>query len=77
MKLRKAVHMVYETQYHLVWITRDRRKILVTEVRSYLLIKLQAIRIYYPDGEYTEMGIKNDHIHLFIIYGNSSVVCGK
>jgi len=50
MKLYKAAHTVYKTQYHIVWITRYRRKIfLVTGIKSYLKkIKLQEIRKYYP-----------------------------
>jgi len=67
MKLHKAAHTVYKTQYHIIWITQYRRKILVTGVKSYLKIKLQEIRKYYPDWEYIEIGIKKDHIHLYII----------
>jgi putative transposase len=44
-----------------------RRKILVTGVKSYLKIKLQEIRKYYSDWEYIEIGIKQDHVHLYII----------
>jgi len=67
MKLYVA-HSVYKTQYHIVWITRYRRKIkLVTGVKSYLKIKLQEIRKYYPDWEYLEIGIKQDHIHLYMV----------
>ena len=36
MKLYKSVHTVYKTQYHIVWITRYRRKILVPGVKSHL-----------------------------------------
>ena len=78
MKLYKAAHTVYKTQYHLVWITRYRRKILVTGVKSYLTTKLQEIRRYYPDWEYIEIGVKQDHVHLYMIilpkYAVSKVV---
>ena len=67
MKLYKSAHTVYKTQYHIVWITRYRRKILVTGVNSYLEIKLQEIRKYYPDWEYIEIGIKPDHVHLYMV----------
>jgi len=30
MKLHKAAHTVYKNQYHIIWITRYQRKILVT-----------------------------------------------
>ena len=41
--------------------------ILVTGVKSYLKIKLQEIRKYYPDWGYIEMSIK---ITIFICKGN-------
>ena len=67
MKLYKLAHTVYKTQYHIVWITRYRRKVLVPGVKSYLEIKLQEIRKYYPDWEYIEIGIKPDHVHLYMV----------
>ena len=55
-----------------------RRKILVTVIKSYLKIKLQEIRKYYPDWEYIEIGIKKDHVHLYMVippkYAVSKVV---
>lgn len=78
MRLRKSAHTVYKTQYHIVWITRYRRKILVKRVKDYLKIKFQEVRKYYPDWEYIEIGIKNDHIYLYMIiplkYAVSKVV---
>ncbi len=38
-----------------------------TGVKSYLKIKLQEIRRYYPDWEYIEIGIKQDHVHLYMV----------
>jgi putative transposase len=67
MKLYKSAHSIYKTQYHIVWITRYRRKILVTGVNSYLEIKLQEITKYYPDWGYLEIGIKPDHVHLYMV----------
>jgi len=66
MKLSKVAHSLYKTQYHIVWITRYRRKILVTKVKSYLKIKLKEIRKYYPDWESIKIGIKQDHVHLYM-----------
>ena len=78
MKLYKASHTVYKTPYHIVWLTRYRRKILITGVKSYLKIKLQEIRRYYPYWEYIEIGIKQDHVHLYRVippkYAVSKVV---
>ena len=68
MKLKKLAHIVYKTQYHVVWVTRFRRKILHSHgVRSYLRIKLTEVRKWYPDWEYVEIGIADDHVHLHVI----------
>ena len=67
MKLYKATHIVYKTQYHVGWITQYRRKFLVTGVKSYLKIKLQEIRKYWPDWKYIQIGIKKDHVYLCMV----------
>ena len=77
-EIKKEAHVEYKTQYYTVWITRYRRKILVTGVKSYLKIKLQETRKYYLDWKYREIGIKNNHIYLYIVipskYAVSKVV---
>ena len=78
MKLYKSNHSVYKTQYHIVWPTRYRRKILIKGVDSYLHIKLKEVNKYYPDWIYVEIGIGKDHVHLHMIippkYAISKVV---
>ena len=78
MRLIKAAHSVYRTQYHLVWVTRFRRKILNEGVKEYLETKLQEARKYYPDWEYIAIGIAVDHVHLHMVippkYAVSTVV---
>lgn len=67
MKLHKQAHTVYKTQYHIVWPTRFRRKFLTSGIESYLRIKLEEVRKFYPDWYYVEIGIGNDHVHLHMI----------
>ncbi len=78
MRLYKQSHTVYKTQYHLVWPTRFRRKILTPNIGSYLKIKFQEVRKYYPDWQFVEIGIDRDHVHLHMIippkYSVSQVV---
>ena len=78
MRLIKSAHSVYKTQYHIVWVTRCRRKILNHGVRAYLETKLREARKCYPDWEYIAIGIAEDHVHLHIVippkYSVSSVV---
>ena len=78
MKLHKAAHTVYKTQYHIVWVTRYRRKILVPNLAKYLKLKLQEVRKFHPDWFIEEIGIAPDHVHLHMIippkYAVSDVV---
>lgn len=78
MKLHKAAHTVYKTQYHIVWVTRYRRKILVRNIAGYLKLKLQEVRKFHPDWYLEEIGIDVDHVHLHMIippkYAVSKVV---
>jgi hypothetical protein len=45
-----------KTQYHIVWVTRYRSKILVEGVAAYLRMKLREVQKYYPDWHFTEIG---------------------
>ena len=78
MKLHKAAHTVYKTQYHIVWVTRFRRKILTKGVAAYLETKLREVLKYYADWEYVAIGIDEDHVHLHMVippkYSVSNVV---
>lgn len=78
MKLHKQAHVVYQTQYHIVWITRYRRKILVPGIAAYFKLCLKEVRKYYPDWYIEEIGTDEDHIHLYMIippkYAISKVV---
>lgn len=67
MKLHRAAHTVYKTQYHIVWVTRYRRKILVEGVAAYLRMKLREVQKYYPDWHFTEIGIDKDHVHVHMV----------
>lgn len=65
--MRKSAHAVYKTQYHIVWVTRYRRKILTVGVQQYLRSKLLETLKYYPDWEYIEVGMEPDHIHVHMV----------
>lgn len=67
MKYYRQAHVVYCTQYHIVWIPRYRRKILVEGVAQYLEAKLDEVRKWYPDLRYVERNIQPDHVHLLIL----------
>jgi putative transposase len=67
MKLHRQAHVVDKTQYHLVWVTRDRRKILVPGVAEYLKKVLRGVREFHPDWFLEESGVERDHVHLHMV----------
>lgn len=60
MRLLKQAHAVYRTQYHLVWVTRYRRKILKDNIKTSLRDELHEITQYHPDWQPVEIGIASD-----------------
>ena len=67
MRLHRSAHTVYKTQYHIVWVTRFRRKVLVPGVERYLRVKLEEVRKWYPDWEDVAIGIEVDHVHVHMV----------
>ena len=67
MKLRKSAHAVYKTEYHVVWVTKYRRKILNKGVGAYLKIKLHEISKYNPEVIIEDIGIDKDLLHIQMV----------
>lgn len=55
------------TQYHVVWVTRYRRTILINGVDEYTKEIIKGFRKFFPDIYIDEIGIDKDHIHLHMI----------
>ena len=67
MDVRKQAHATYRCEYHLVWTTKYRYKILTGGVTQHLEVKLDEIRRHYPDIIYLERSIQPDHVHLMVV----------
>ena len=63
-KYRRQAHSVYYTRYHLVFVTKYRRKFLKNNLPGYLYAVLNGIAKQYPDIEILEMNTDQDHIQL-------------
>ena len=63
---RRMSHFVFSCDYHLVWPTKYRRKILTPGVQSYLLETLKALPSHRPDLIVKEANTDEDHIHLLV-----------
>jgi len=66
MRIRKLNHSTYQHQYHIVWGTKYRRKILkpyvLTELRKILFATVKK----YPTLWIEKLNTDNDHVHLQI-----------
>jgi len=78
MRIRQLNHCVYQTQYHIVWGTRYRRKILKYYVRSELVKILYRSQRRHPNWYFHNINTGVDHVHLQIeippIYPIAAVV---
>jgi len=64
MEFRKQAHCTYHTRYHLVFVTKYRRKILKQGLGRYLLVLFKSVERHHPEIEIVEMNTDEDHVHL-------------
>ena len=64
---RRQAHCVYHVRYHLVFVTKYRRKVLKQGMGKYLQAVLTKIVRTYPEIEIMNMETDQDHIHLLAI----------
>jgi len=65
MGVRRTKHAVFDLKYHLVWIPKYRKHILVGEVAQYAREVLQRIANEYEFWVDT-MEVMEDHVHVFL-----------
>jgi putative transposase len=65
-RYKKQAHCVYHCEYHVVLVTKYRRKVFSNGVFAYLRIKLKEINKYYPEIEFLEVNHDKDHIHMLV-----------
>tara|TARA_B100000315_G_C14197952_1_gene416294 strand:- start:76 stop:519 length:444 start_codon:yes stop_codon:yes gene_type:complete len=65
MGLRTTKHAVFDLKYHLVWIPKYRKQVLVGEVAQYTEEVLQRIAEEYGFWIDT-MEVQEDHVHVFV-----------
>jgi putative transposase len=66
MRIRRLNHSVYQLEYHLVWGTKYRRKIIKKYVRDELIAALKQIQKKYPDWYFAKINTGEDHVHLLL-----------
>ena len=66
MKFRKQAQCVYYTRYHIVFVTKYRKKALKAGMGSFCVGILRRICMNYPDLELHEAKTDEDHLHFLI-----------
>ncbi|MFA4942076.1 MAG: IS200/IS605 family transposase [Patescibacteria group bacterium] len=66
MQYRRQAQSVYYTRYHIVFVTKYRRKALKEGMGTFCVGILRRICRNYPDLELYEAKCDEDHIHLLI-----------
>jgi len=66
MRIRTLNHSAYQLQYHLVWGTKYRRKILKPYTKKILLDSFQKTEFLYPTLHIVKANMKDNHVHVLI-----------
>ena len=67
MEYRYSGHSVYYTQYHVVWVTKFRRKVLNPGFAKYADTKIREIVERIEGVEIGELNIQTDHVHILLL----------
>jgi len=78
-EVKVQAHVAYQTQYHVVWIPKYRRRVFVAGVKEYLEKTVETVIMdRYADVHMVELNVQVDHVHALIEippkYAVSSVV---
>ena len=66
MKIKLSAHGAWRHQYHIVWIPKYRREVLIRGVKTYVGRGIDEIVVYHPEIEIMQYNIQVDHVHLVI-----------
>ena len=66
MRIRQLNHSVYQIQYHVVWGTKFRYKVLKHYVRAELIRCFYDIQKRHPDWYFHRINTGDDHVHILM-----------
>ena len=66
MQYTRLSHCVYHCDYHLVLVTKYRRKVFNEGIFTYLKNRLAEVTKYYPTIKIKQINHDEDHLHLLI-----------
>lgn len=67
MEVRLTGHSAYKLEYHVVWVTKYRRRILKSGVKEYLTKVLYGLLRSMPGVEIEMIGYDGDHLHMIMV----------
>lgn len=67
MEVRKGAHGIFRLQYHVVWVTKYRRRILKPFVVDYLRKVLPKLLRSTPGVSIETIGFDLDHVHMVMV----------
>lgn len=67
MEVRYSSHSVYKTEYHLVFVTKFRRKVLNPGFAKYTQEALRGAIECFGDIELVEANVQVDHVHMVLV----------
>ena len=66
MELTHLSHCVYHCDYHLVIVTKYRKKIFNEGIFTYIKVKLAEMTSHYPTIRFKTINHDKDHLHLLV-----------
>jgi len=66
MKLKRQSNCIYRCEYHLILVTKYRKKIFNNGIHAYLVARLKELNESYPELEILKINHDEDHLHLLI-----------
>lgn len=63
---RRKSHCVFVCDYHLVFPTKYRRKVINEGVKAFILARIETIKEHYPELQFKTINTDKDHIHLLV-----------
>lgn len=66
MRIQRLNHSVYQHEYHIVWGTKYRMKLLKLYVRKELLVSFEHTEFLYPTLHIVKANMQDDHVHMLV-----------
>lgn len=68
MRFRRQSNAVYRCEYHIVFSTKYRRKVINEGLFAYIRERLKGLNKYHPEIDILEISHDIDHIHMLVSF---------